>query len=173
MEEKIRNLGMLAAASFRVELDEVRRGRESTRRLVIRHPEAVVLVPVLDGDRTLVVSQYRYALNRQTLELPAGKVDPGETPDEAAHRELLEETGHRAQSLTRLHSFAPAPGYSNEIIHVYQAAGLTRAGDPTDTDEIEAADIVPLSEIRSMILTGRMISGTSIVAYSVFDWLRG
>ena len=96
MEKKIRTLGTLFAKSFYVELDEVGRPSGSTGlRLAVRHPSAVSIVPVLPAGETLLVAQHRYPADRETLEFPAGKLNPGEDPEAAAFRETAEETGHR------------------------------------------------------------------------------
>ena len=149
METKIRTLGTLHAKSYAVDLDEVGRIEgPPSRRLVIRHPSAVVLVPLMDHDRTMVVHQYRYALAAETIEFPAGKLDPGETPEEAAHRELIEETGYRAGRVERLISFAPACGYSTEIIHVFVATDLAPSGRPFQPGEISRVEIIGLEGLE-------------------------
>jgi len=84
------------------------RDGSSAKRVRIDHPEAAAVVPFLSDREILLVRQYRYALGRETLEIPAGKLDPSEKPEECAGRELLEETGYEAGSLTLLYTYAPA-----------------------------------------------------------------
>ena len=172
MEKKIRTLGVLAAKSFSAGLDEVDRGAGGTGlRLVIRHPSAVVVVPLLGPAETLMVAQYRYALGRETIEFPAGKLDPGEKPEEAARRELMEETGYRAASLKRLLSFAPSIGYSTEVIHVFAARGLERLEAEPDPDEIARVIPMKLPRLKERIRSGEVIDGTTMLALAVCEWL--
>ncbi len=102
---------------------------------VVEHPGAVAVAPVLESGELLLVRQYRHAALDQLLEIPAGRLEPGEAPLDAARRELEEETGHRASSYLELCSFFPAPGFSSEKLTLFEARGLT-AGDPhPDQDE--------------------------------------
>ena len=127
MEKKIRTLGSIHANSFSAHLDEVLlQTGEIGKRIRIDHPEAAAVIPFLSRDDILMVRQYRYALGRETLEIPAGKVDPGEEVDDCVKRELLEETGYVAGAIKRLYTYAPAIGYSNELIHIYRGRGLAR-----------------------------------------------
>jgi ADP-ribose pyrophosphatase len=94
MEKKIRTIATLNAHSFSVSLDDVLlQNGAPGRRIKIDHPEAAAIVPFFSEDQILMVRQYRYALGKETLEIPAGKMDPGEKPEACARRELLEETG--------------------------------------------------------------------------------
>lgn len=171
MEKKIRTLGVLTAKSFSADLDEVDRGAGGTGlRLVVRHPSAVVVVPLLGPSEVMMVAQYRYALGRETIEFPAGKLDPGEEPEEAARRELAEETGHRAAILKRLLSFAPSIGYSTEIIHVFAARNLERLETAPDEDEIARVLPMDLSRLRELIRKGEIIDGTTMLALAVCEW---
>ena len=173
METKVCTLGALFAKSFSVDLDEVRRPSGSTgRRLVIRHPSAVAVVPILPDDETLVVTQYRYAIEQDTVELPAGKIDPGETPEQAAAREMEEETGYRVGRLEHLISFGPSIGYSNEVIHVFAAHDLTPADNGPDEDEISRVEAIPFSMLKQKILAGEIIDGVTILALAVWEWRR-
>ena len=102
MEETIRTLGVLNARHFSASLDSVRlRTGRITERIKIDHPEAAAIVAFADRDRILMVRQWRYALGAETLEIPAGKMDPGEPADTCAGRELFEETGYRAGRMMR------------------------------------------------------------------------
>ena len=171
MEKKIRTLGILFSSSFSVDLDEVQRGSRTTRRLAIRHPSAVIVIPILPDGRTLLVKQFRYPLAVETLEFPAGKIGPGETPVETAGRELEEETGRRAERLDLLLSFAPSLGYSDEIIHVFTARDLASAKNEPDPDEISEVLTVDISRVKEMILEGEIIDGSTITALAVYEWL--
>jgi ADP-ribose pyrophosphatase len=172
MERKLRTLGSLWAKSFSVDLDEVQRtSGDLARRLVIRHPSAVVIIPVLDSGEILAVHQYRYAMQRETLELPAGKLDPGEDPETTARRELIEETGYQASSWKKLLSFAPSLGYSTEIIHVFLARDLKPAGTTPNEDEIVRVRSFTPADLKAMVMEGQLIDGTTMVALAAYEWL--
>ena len=137
MEKKLTTIGSLFAKSLYVDLDEIERDNgQLSRRILIRHPQAVVVIPLIEPDRALMVTQFRYAMGRDTLEFPAGKLDPGEDPLETAHRELAEETGYSAESMEKLMAFAPSVGYSTEIIHIFLAKQLQETSRGPDGQEI-------------------------------------
>lgn len=169
MEEKIRTLGTLFASHFSAHLHEVRlRTGKITERVKVDHPEAAAIVPFLDSQRILMVRQWRYAIERETLEIPAGKMDLGEDPETCAFRELEEETGHRAGRVLHLFQYYPAIGYSNEVIHIYAASGLTRLSDSLDEDEISKLEIVRLDRIHDLIMKGKIRDGKTVIGVSLF-----
>ena len=130
---------------------------KSAVREVIRHVGAVCVVPLTEAGEVICVRQYRYAAGQVMLEIPAGKLDhKQEDRREAALRELREETGVRCETLTSLGAFYPAPAYSDELIDMYLAEGLSY-GD-TDPDEDEFLDVVrvPLEEMVDMALRGEL-----------------
>lgn len=129
------------------------------------------MVPFLSDREILLVRQYRYALGRETLEIPAGKLDPSEKPEECAGRELLEETGYEAGSLTLLYTYAPAIGYSNELIHIYAGRDLRMLGTAIDQREISSVESFTLEEIISMIREGRIIDGKTLLGLAVLGLL--
>jgi len=174
METKIQTLGVLHARSFSADLDEVDPGDgRAKRRLVVRHPSAVVIIPLIAPDQALVVTQYRYAMGRMSIEFPAGKIDPGETPEAAALRELTEETGYRAGVLQKLSVFAPSVGYSTEMIHIYLARDLIRTETKPDEHEIVQVEAIALARLKEMILAGEIIDGTTMLALAVHEWKGG
>ena len=119
------------------EVDRVRlpSGAEVERE-VVRHKGAVVVLPLHENGRVELVRQYRYPPDAILIELPAGKLDPGENPGECAMRELAEETGWRATEIHELGSFFTTPGFSDEILHAFVATGLAPAPDVVpDPDE--------------------------------------
>lgn len=131
-------------------------GRTSDRE-VIRHVGAVAVVPLTEAGEVICVRQYRYAPGKVLLEIPAGKLDSKQEDHvEAALRELREETGARCEKLTYLGPLYPAVGYSDELIDMYVAEGLTLG--ETDPDEDEFIDVVriPLEELVDMILRGEV-----------------
>jgi ADP-ribose pyrophosphatase len=174
MEKKIQTIATLRTHSILVELDEVMlRDGSASRRIRIDHPEAAAVVPFLSEREILLVRQYRYALGRETLEIPAGKVDPREKPEECAGRELLEETGYEAASLTLLYTYAPAIGYSNELIHMYSGRGLRKLDTAIDHREISSVERFDLEGIRSLILEGKIVDGKTLLGLAVLGFLPG
>lgn len=139
--------------AVRVDAVELADGRQGQRE-VVEHVQAVAIVPVLDDGRVLMVRQYRLPAARELLELPAGSLDHGEDPEAAAQRELQEETGYRAASLTRLCGFWVAPGYCTEYIHVFVARGLSESRLDADEDEAIEVEAVPLERLLSAIGDG-------------------
>lgn len=147
------------------------RDGSSAKRVRIDHPEAAAVVPFLSDREILLVRQYRYALGRETLEIPAGKLDPSEKPEECAGRELLEETGYEAGSLTLLYAYAPAIGYSNELIHIYAGRNLRKLQNEIDQREISSVESFTIEEISSMIREGRIIDGKTLIGLAVLGLL--
>jgi ADP-ribose pyrophosphatase len=169
MEETIRTLGKLHANHFSAQLDSVRlRTGRITERIKIDHPEAAAVVPFLDARRILMVRQWRYSIGRETLEIPAGKVDPGEDTEACALRELQEETGHGAQRLVHIFNYYPAIGYSNEMIRIYAASGLRRLRERTDLDEISKVELIELDQIHDLIVKGVIQDGKTVIGISLF-----
>ena len=126
-------------------------------REVIRHIGAVCVIPVLENGDVIMERQYRYPLDRVILEIPAGKLD---TADEdrfsAIRRELWEETGYTADSWTVLGDFHPAPAYSDEFITMYLAQGLHQGERHLDADEFLDVYTVPLKDLVSEVMAGRI-----------------
>ena len=173
MESKIKTLGNLYARSFHVDLDQVRVEDGSLKeRLLINHPLCVSIVPLVEPDSVLMVNQYRYAAKQETVEFPAGKLDPGEDVETAARRELIEETGYQAETWRELMTFAPNVAYSTETIHVFAATDLTKvSNDWQEYDEIEQVRILKLDKVREMVKSGEIIDGTTLVALAAYEWM--
>jgi len=132
------------------------------RREIVEHRGAVAIVPLLDENTVLLIRQYRQAVGETLLEIPAGTLEPGEPPDRCAERELQEETGYRAGKLRRLFSQYLAPGYSQEVLHVYLAEQLTPTRQQTDEDETVELAPTPLEQIAPMILKGEIKDAKTI-----------
>lgn len=141
-------------------------------REVIRHPGAVALVALSDEGKVLLVRQYRAALERVTLEIPAGKLELGEDPQLAAVRELEEETGYTAERLDYLMPVACAAGYSDEVIHLYMATGLHKGEAHPDEDEFVAAEWVDLETLVDSVLDGRIEDSKTVIAALICDAMR-
>jgi ADP-ribose pyrophosphatase len=173
MEKKIRTIGTLNAHSFSVSLDDVLlKNGASGRRIKIDHPEAAAIVPFLSEERVLMVRQFRYALGKETLEIPAGKMDPGEKPEECARRELLEETGFEADLVQPVLTYAPAIGYSNELIHVFSARQLRKISAEVDEREISSVERVSLDQLREIVRKGLIEDGKTLLAFSFMGLIR-
>lgn len=147
----------------RLRVDTVRMpsGRESTRE-VIEHSECVAIVAVDSDDNVLLVRQFRYAVGKELLEVPAGGIDPGEGPAEAVRREMQEETGYRPGKVERLGGFYSAPGFCTEYLHLYLATDLTPSRLYAEDTEIIRLEQVPIDEIRGLITSGRIEDAKSI-----------
>jgi len=146
-------------------------GSESTREW-IKHPGACAVVPVFENGDVMMIRQFRYPIEQIFWEVPAGKIDAGETQDETAVRELKEESGLKADQLHYLGHFYPGVGYSDEIIHIYIALGLQELEQQTDADEFVEKERIPFSEAMEMISTGEINDGKTVICLHHADrWL--
>jgi ADP-ribose pyrophosphatase len=136
-------------------------GVQATRELV-RHPGAVAIVPIIGRD-VLLVTQYRTAAGRVMLEIPAGTLNPAETPPACAERELQEETGYRPGRLEPLGGFFVAPGYTTEFIHLFVATDLVESRLAMDEDEQISVERVPFEDALARIASGAIIDGKTII----------
>ena len=141
--------------NVRLDTVELADGRNAQRE-VVEHAEVVAIVPVDAAGNVVLVRQYRLPAQDVLLEVPAGGVDEGESVDEAAQRELREETGYRAATLERLGGFYVSPGYVTEFIHVFLATDLS------EDEEIEVVRM-PLKKAVRLIETGGIKDGKSII----------
>jgi len=153
-----------------VKVDEVelptgtRSGRE-----VVEHPGAVAVIAADEDGRIILVEQYRYPVGETLLEIPAGKLDPGESPEECALREMVEETGYRPGRLALLSRIYTTPGFSNEAIHLFRGYDLQYVGKPdrdVDADEEENLNTVLLSEREAVekIVAREIVDAKTIIA---------
>ena len=156
METFVKRIQDFTVKSMRVTLDDVTKNSGTlTQRVVINYPNAVAIIPFITPDKFIIVNQYRYALQRETVEFPAGKIDKGESPEEAVHRELLEETGYIAESLQKVYSYTPAMGYSTEVLHMYFVTDLREKDKSVvDTDEISNITIMTKEELWHGVMSG-------------------
>jgi ADP-ribose pyrophosphatase len=148
------------ALSLRVDTVTTQDGRQTTREIV-EHASVIVAVPV-EGDDIILVRQYRDAVAEDLLELPAGGIDPGETPEAAVRRELAEEIGYQPQRLTRLGGFYSAPGFCTEYLYLYLATDLIpKRLHAEDTDAISVVR-VNRAAIPGLIQRGEIRDAKSI-----------
>ncbi|WP_425061141.1 ADP-ribose pyrophosphatase [Sporomusa carbonis] len=138
-------------------------GRTGTRE-VVEHPGAVAVVPMTKDGKVIMVRQFRHPVQQVILEVPAGKLDPGERPEACALRELAEETGFVANKLRKLTSMYTTPGFSNEIIHLYLAEDLVESNKQPDEDEFINTELYTTEQIRDMIASGEICDAKSLVA---------
>lgn len=139
----------------------------------IDHPGAVVLLPVLDGDKVVLIRNYRHAIDGPLWELPAGTVQPGEEVAITAARELLEETGYRAKKLTQMLEFYPAPGATNEKMHLFLAEELTPGEAAPEPDEEMQVHLFDLDAALAMIDNGEIVDGKTILGLWHYSLTRG
>lgn len=139
---------------------------------VVVHPGAVAVVPFLSESELVLVEQYRAAVGEVLVEVPAGTLED-EAPEECAARELEEETGYTAGSLTKIGEFYLAPGYSTELMHVYLAKNLRKTGSRNMPDEKIRVITCGLEEAFEMVRSGRIRDAKSIAALSLARLLNG
>ncbi|MBM7690042.1 ADP-ribose pyrophosphatase [Enterococcus ureilyticus] len=157
-----------------VVLDEVQlpNGETSTRELVF-HPGAVAIIPITADNKMIMVKQFRKPMEKVLLEIPAGKIDPGEqdNPKETAERELEEETGYRANEFTFVTSMYVSPGFANELLHIYFAQDLVKVPNPRpqDDDEILELYTITLDEAKAEIASGLICDAKTIFAVQYWE----
>jgi ADP-ribose pyrophosphatase len=142
------------------------------RRAIVQHSGSAVMLAADGKKRVLLVRQYRLPARQYLWEIPAGRLDPGETPLKAAKRELVEETGYRAKKWKKLVSYYPSPGFLAERMTIFVATKLT-AGEPHNMED-ERIEIGWFSrkDVEKMIRRGRIIDGKTIVGYLMWSKLR-
>ena len=140
------------------------------KRFIVRHPGSAVMMPVDNKDRVLLVKQFRLPAQRELWELPAGRLDPGESPLQAAKRELREETGYTAKKWVKLASFWATPGYVDEKMNLFLALDLTQGEQqPMDDERIEVRWFSK-TELGDLVRAGKIADGKTIIGY--FLWLE-
>lgn len=148
-----------------LDVDEVEEpGGIRAVREVVRHRGSVAALAVHDDGRVVLVRQYRYPVDEEVWELPAGRLDPGETPEQGARRELEEEVGLRARNLEPTGTFYTTPGFCDEIMHLFRATGLQPVpARPEDDERIEVLTCT-LEQASDMIRRGEVREGKTLVA---------
>lgn len=147
-------------------------GRKMARQFVV-HPGAVVILPFMDADHCLLIRQFRHGIGKEIWELPAGTLDiPGESPTEAAARELEEECGYRAGKVERLCEFYTSPGILTELITAFAAHDLTKTQQNLGPNEEIVVEPTTLTEAMNMIREGKIIDGKTMVTLMWWDMKR-
>lgn len=163
-EEKISSKQIFSGEILGLLFDKVKlpNGKTASREK-ITHPGAVAIVPVIDGDELLLVRQYRYPVNDTTIEIPAGKLDKGELPENCAKRELAEEVGAVNGDISLLTSFYTTPGFCDEILHLFIATNFTIADNSPDEDEFLDIIRIKIKTALSWIKEGKIKDSKTII----------
>lgn len=143
-------------------------GVGTVRRDMVIHPGAVLILPVLDDGRIVMIRNYRFALRQELLELPAGTLEPPEPPIDCAARELEEETGYIASELTPLATYVTCPGFCTELMHAFVATGLTKAEQKLEPTEQIRLEILSFEEALELTANGGIIDGKTIAALHLY-----
>jgi len=155
---------------LRVDTVRLPGGRE-TRREIVEHGDCVAIVAIDGKNNVLLVNQFRQPVEKELLEIPAGGIDPGEDPLTAVRREMQEETGYLPQKVERLGGFYATPGYGTEYLQLYLATDLTPSQlYAEDTESIKLVR-VPISQIPSLITSGRICDAKSIAGLLIYSSL--
>ena len=156
--------------SLKVEDVQLPNGKTGKRE-IINHPGAVAIIAITDEGKLVVVEQYRKALERSIIEIPAGKLEQGELPEVTARRELEEETGYGCEKLTFLQSFYTSPGFADEYLHIFLAEGLYVIENGADLDEDEFVELMEISitEAEQFVAEQRILDAKT--AFAV-QWLK-
>jgi ADP-ribose pyrophosphatase len=139
----------------------------------IQHPGAAAMVPMLNAADVILIKQYRHAIREFIWEIPAGTLDPDESPLNCARRELIEETGYSAAGWQQLGTITPLPGCSDERIHIFLASDLKAAEQSLDEDEMLKVHRLKLEDALQMILRGEIADGKTISGlFLAYNWLQ-
>lgn len=151
--------------SLQVDTVQLPDGQQSTREIV-KHPGAVAVIAITDDGKLVFVEQYRKALERSIIEIPAGKMEQGEQPIVTARRELEEETGYGCEELVYVQSFATSPGFADEIIHLYAATKLIKMEQPQAGDDDEFIEVmhVTIEEAEALVASGEIFDAKTAFA---------
>lgn len=158
---------------IRVEKDAVllEDGTQAVRE-VVRHPGGVCVLALTEKEEVLFVRQFRYPYKEVTLEIPAGKLEYGENPEECGRRELLEECGCTPDSFTLLGKLYPTPAYNTEIIRIFLAKGLHFGAQSLDRDEFLDVERIPFEEALEMVLRDEIPDSKTQIAILKYAALR-
>jgi ADP-ribose pyrophosphatase len=140
------------------------------KREVVRHPGAVAILAESRTGQLICVEQYRTAPNEVLLEIPAGKLEPGEDPKDCAFRELAEETGYRAGALTHVGEFFTSPGFADEKIHLFYATNLTAGDVNPDEDEFVQSKFLSQADVEWVVDQGHVRDAKTLIGF--LWWLR-
>lgn len=168
LNEEILNEKLIHKGNFMdfVNIDVKLPNGKNANRDVIKHPGACAVIAFLDSENIILVEQFRLPLNKTLLEIPAGKLNKKEDPMDCAKRELQEETGYVAKEIEYLGSIATAPGFCDEIIHLYKAWNLSLGEKNEDEDEFTSVKVLNINDLKEMVKKGEIIDGKTISVLS-------
>lgn len=170
MKEKI--IKRIKGPSVTFEIKQVSYRKRSFKVNIVDIPRTVGILAYFKN-KIILVKQFRFPLKKETLEIPAGKVEKNETPERAAKRELLEETGFIAKNLEKIGQFYPTPGYSNEVLSLFRAKNLNKSKQKMDEDEfIKEIRFLNIKKALSLIKKGKIEDGKTILAIFFELFLR-
>jgi len=150
--------------------DTVRTGNGGTAiREIVEHAPVVVMVPVTADGEILLIRQFRKPVERVLFEVPAGLIEPGESIETAARREMVEETGYEPATMELLTSIYPSPGMTDELMHIFRVSDLQGSGIPTEPDDELETVRMSLSEARSMVTDGRIQDAKTVIGILLLD----
>ncbi|MBA3316623.1 MAG: NUDIX hydrolase [Gemmatimonadales bacterium] len=167
---KLSSARLYSGRIVNLDLDSVRFPDDSVGQLeILRHPGAAAVVPFLDSPReadprVVLIRQFRHAADGFIWEVPAGRLDPGESPETCARRELEEETGMRARGLERLTTIHTTPGFTDERIHLFLAEGLEPGAEHREADEFMELHTLRWSQVLRLAESGEMVDGKTLVS---------
>ncbi len=182
-DSRLQSLRMMTVMPNRANREEVFAGRlfsvdtvrwqsdacDMIERDVVRHPGAVLIIPVLDNGNVVMIRNHRVAVEQTLWEFPAGTAEPEEPAERTAAREVEEETGYRASSIQPIGMFYTSPGFCDELMRVFVATGLQHVGQNLEAHENITVHEMPLDEVRKMAVDGRLLDGKSIAAIFLLD----
>lgn len=151
--------------SLQIDDVELPNGKTSKRE-IIKHPGAVAILAITSENKIILVEQYRKPMERALVEIPAGKLEPGEEPAITAVRELEEETGYECEKLEHLISFYTSPGFADELVHLYLAKGLKKKENPKGADEDEFVELIEatLEEATQLVIEQKIYDAKTAYA---------
>lgn len=172
METKIKSTNEMSGAFLQFSTDVVKlKDGTIANRDFVKHPGGVSIICNVDG-KLLCVKQYRYAVSQETIEIPAGKLTPGEDIEVAINRELIEETGYEAKSMEYLGAFIPAPGFCDETIHMFYSDDVVISSNPhgytPDDDEDIEIMLLSVEELNTMFMDQKLTDYKTALGYFYF-----
>ena len=164
---------LLVTSRFSVEeVDRRTPDGQIRKRAIVRHPGAVTVIPMVDDDHVCLIRNFRVSVNRTLIELPAGTLEPPEPPEQAAVRELHEETGYRAGTMRELHGFYLSPGILDERMHLFVATDLEAVGAAREPGEEIENLVVSWREAMALVESREIQDAKTIVGLLLYDRLR-
>ncbi|WP_432823146.1 NUDIX domain-containing protein [Trichloromonas sp.] len=171
MKTRDKNIFNGRIISLAIEEHELPDGRRAEFE-VVRHPGGAAVLPLLDDGRVVLIRQFRPALGGMVVEIPAGRLEPGESPADCVRRELIEEVGYCAETVVKLGEMLPAVGFCDERIHLFAASGLRAVPQALEPDEYIELLPLPLAEALAMVAAGQIPDGKTQLALLLWQNLE-